>query len=476
MIPDAELPASETGPDKVHPATASDPGLAGIAGLEDVLKHYETLRLRYDELGRRIKGLLEQLLLENGIRYQTVEARPKSVGSLAGKLLRKGYGGPDPLAEVADLCGVRIILYFKDDVERVCELIEREFQVDQARSSNKADELGPDRFGYVSMHKVVSLSEPRASTHGLSHLRNLFAEIQVRTVMQHAWAAISHALQYKREAEVPISLRRALCRLSALIEQADIEFAHLREEQVAYDSSKCDQLAAKDVQVGIDLTTLREYARSSPQVAELRRIADEEGIGVHKVEEPLPQTTAVCRLVGIETIDQLDRQLSVEAERVHLFFGALIDLYSGKDGRITTGLVGGTDHIVSLLVIGGYWRTIDQTRVVEWLGWRSDYVGAVINAGRFLTDRLQDERVMNLPSREGAVVSVQRADGGGYFVEVWEISGGHQTWRSESVPIRRKAIKVAREIDRKIEEGTWIWPSPTSQPKGNLGDVDSGRA
>lgn len=48
------------------------------------------------------------------------------------------------------------------------------------------------------------------------------------TVLQHAWATISHKLDYKSEVDVPRELRRSLFRLSALLELADKEFVDLR--------------------------------------------------------------------------------------------------------------------------------------------------------------------------------------------------------------------------------------------------------
>jgi hypothetical protein len=54
--------------------------------------------------------------------------------------------------------------------------------------------------------------------------------VQVRTVLQHAWASISHALQYKQEDDIPRALRRRLARISALLEVADEEFAELNRE------------------------------------------------------------------------------------------------------------------------------------------------------------------------------------------------------------------------------------------------------
>lgn len=55
-------------------------------------------------------------------------------------------------------------------------------------------------------------------------MSGLKAEVQVRTVTQHVWAAASHVLQYKQEASVPLPVRRSIYRVSALLETVDLEF------------------------------------------------------------------------------------------------------------------------------------------------------------------------------------------------------------------------------------------------------------
>jgi trimethylamine:corrinoid methyltransferase-like protein len=66
----------------------------------------------------------------------------------------------------------------------------------------------------------------------------MHAEVHVRTVLQHAWAAISHSLQYKKEDDVPAALRRRLNRLAALLELADQEFTTLSAEHRALHQSR----------------------------------------------------------------------------------------------------------------------------------------------------------------------------------------------------------------------------------------------
>jgi ppGpp synthetase/RelA/SpoT-type nucleotidyltranferase len=183
----------------------------------------------YEEFVGRIKDLMGTLVDGAGIRVDSIHGRTKTVKSLSDKLNRpaKAY---TRLEGVPDLAGLRVITYLREDADQVVELIRKEFDVDDEESEDVAARLAPNEFGYLSVHLVIRLSEGRRRLSEWSKLQALRAEVQVRTVLQHAWASISHALQYKQEDEIPWALRRRLARLSALLEVADEEFAELNRE------------------------------------------------------------------------------------------------------------------------------------------------------------------------------------------------------------------------------------------------------
>jgi hypothetical protein len=101
---------------------------------------------------------------------------------------------------------------------------------------------------------VISLGDSRRELVEWQAFAGKKAEIQVRTVLQHAWAAIDHKLRYKREREVPRELRRGLFRLSALLEVADKEFSRLRDQadaiRAGYESAV--EAGALDVELVAD--------------------------------------------------------------------------------------------------------------------------------------------------------------------------------------------------------------------------------
>jgi ppGpp synthetase/RelA/SpoT-type nucleotidyltranferase len=127
---------------------------------EEWVARYRTERPRYERFTGEVRELLKKLLSHEGIKA-TVETRTKEVDSFAGKISRPGKNYTNPLSEVSDLAGLRIIVDSLTDVERVAQLLRSEFVIDAARSVNKADVLDPDRFGYLSQHFIVSLSSNR---------------------------------------------------------------------------------------------------------------------------------------------------------------------------------------------------------------------------------------------------------------------------------------------------------------------------
>ncbi len=127
--------------------------------------------------------------------------------------------------------GGRSVCLYLNDISKVAEIVRSEFIVVDV--VNKIDELGIDKFGYEAIHFVVRLGN---STTGARYdnLKKLVCEIQIRTVVQDAWAIIQHHLIYKRESQVPTHLQRKLNSLAGLFETVDDQFETIRKERDMY--------------------------------------------------------------------------------------------------------------------------------------------------------------------------------------------------------------------------------------------------
>lgn len=196
----------------------------------EIKSKYEELYPHYKRLGENLKNALLQFLEDSKIDYLDVEYRIKSFESFYEKIERKNY--KNPFEEIQDICGLRIINYYPSDLEKITDIIKKEFNV--IESVDKQDELDDDKFGYRSYHYIAKLDKEWTKAPNYRNLDELIFEIQARTILMHGWAVINHKLLYKHEKDIPKQFRRDLFRLSALIELADEQFEILREERKKY--------------------------------------------------------------------------------------------------------------------------------------------------------------------------------------------------------------------------------------------------
>jgi len=90
-----------------------------------------------------------------------------------------------------------------------------------------------ERFGYQSVHYLVRLSNARAALPEYQRFAGAITEVQVRTILQHAWAEIEHDIQYKSSAAIPRDIRRRFMALAGMLELADREFQAIQDEDAA---------------------------------------------------------------------------------------------------------------------------------------------------------------------------------------------------------------------------------------------------
>ena len=199
----------------------------------NVMKQYDNEKNRYQNFGNAVEYLLKTLLFNADIEYNAITYRVKERESLSRKIDSKGNKYRD-LSELTDIVGIRIITYYADDVDKIANIVEREFDVDKENSIDKRKSLEPDRFGYCSVHYVVGIHSKRLALREYLAYKGLKCEIQIRSILQHAWAEIEHDLGYKSAITVPREIRRDFSRLAGLLELADKEFDEIRKKLFSY--------------------------------------------------------------------------------------------------------------------------------------------------------------------------------------------------------------------------------------------------
>lgn len=209
---------------------------AGADRGPDLSTAVATYAERHPELVESAAGwveLLTTVLDDAGINYLTVSGRAKSVASFAAKAARTLDGRPvfaDPLTEITDQIGVRVITYVQSDVEAVAGLLADQVVVHDDRDLGQ-ETASEGRFGYASRHLLVSLDPGRPAPVGFEALAGRSAQVQIRTVLQHAWAEFEHEIRYKGSipSEHASDFDRRFTLAAGLLELADREFSTIRD-------------------------------------------------------------------------------------------------------------------------------------------------------------------------------------------------------------------------------------------------------
>lgn len=195
----------------------------------------EAYRRRYKNALRPIAAALREHLaecLKDQPRIDRISARPKDPKSFINKAKKHKGGSPkyaEPLDQIQDQIGCRIITFFLNDVTRIGDHVMRYF-----RSIEYRDHI-PDsewEFGYFGRHYVLLLPDDVIDENIDRSLIPHFFELQIKTLFQHAWSEAEHDLGYK-PGEDPLTSeqKRRLAFTSAQAWGADQVFNELYQER-----------------------------------------------------------------------------------------------------------------------------------------------------------------------------------------------------------------------------------------------------
>ncbi|KZN58723.1 hypothetical protein N473_04620 [Pseudoalteromonas luteoviolacea CPMOR-1] len=277
----------------------------------------EKLMVEYDnsieilnQFSSSMQSLVSRLMNASSITAHSISARVKSRNSLQTKATKKSKYSL--LSEVTDIVGIRIITHYSDEVDQIADLIEKEFTVDTDNSIDKRASLDPDRFGYLSLHYVVSLSSSRSKLIEYEKFSSMKFEIQIRSILQHTWAEIEHDIGYKSKIEIPKPVRRKFSQLAGLLEMADDQFIQIRNELKVYEDDVADIIVQAPNDVGIDNVTIHNYIRTSKLIAKIES-GFTNSFNMKLYEQPvwnLSRYVKYCNYFSIETIHQLDEEMA----------------------------------------------------------------------------------------------------------------------------------------------------------------------
>jgi predicted RNase H-like nuclease/ppGpp synthetase/RelA/SpoT-type nucleotidyltranferase len=204
-------------PDDLQPSPREPRAVTAADAVREYAESWPALRAATDSYVDLVTSILD----EAGINYLTVTGRAKSVSSFAGKAGRMVDGVrlyADPLREITDQIGLRVITYVHSDVQAVVDLLEDQVVVHDDRDLGR-ETASEGRFGYASRHLLIGVE-------GMAQ-----AQVQIRTVLQHAWAEFEHDIRYKGTipAEHVPDFDRRFTLAAGLLELADREFSTIRD-------------------------------------------------------------------------------------------------------------------------------------------------------------------------------------------------------------------------------------------------------
>lgn len=227
----------------------------------DIVSEYKVKHELYKKFTEYLYEKIDLNLKKDKIIFDRCTSRTKEIRSLVDKIERKKnkYANLD---EIADLSGIRIVLLHTLNISKIEELLAREFEIIDGSVRDHSKKNFPNEFGYEGLHYIIKLRKEDELFVDRRLFSGLKAEVQVRTILQHAWDSISHNYIYKKEDEIPKKLQRSFNAISAgliVFDDAFIRFikdlGSTREEYNRY-------IKKGEYNIDINKISLEEYFKN----------------------------------------------------------------------------------------------------------------------------------------------------------------------------------------------------------------------
>ena len=222
-----------------------------------------------DQMRAAVKAQLAKLKDPYLVRARLRQARVKPFSSLLAKAKRCGWGANEALTKAVDLIGVSVVCSNLEDVERTKDLILQSEGLRLVAHSLQGYIDNPKESGYRALHFGVA---HRLSFHG--QRLTVHCEIQIQTLLQHAWARLAHRDMYKEGEDLPEPIMKLSKRLADLLAVADQIAQDLREQvSLPREAPKARPKKAKKVSLDGVAFVYRRALRKDPSDHEVRRLA-----------------------------------------------------------------------------------------------------------------------------------------------------------------------------------------------------------
>jgi putative GTP pyrophosphokinase len=205
----------------------SDSEIISIPDRKQLEEQYIRYRNKFEHLLYDLQHDFRLELMKISL-HVTLKNRVKEFDSVYMKVLAKNIDFDKALFTLTDIMGLRIICPFIEDVKTVetfirnyCNIVEEE---------RKGENLSFREFGYESIHFLIEIPQRLRRKYSID--QNFCCEVQIRTILQDAWAEVEHELVYKAEfSPYDEPLKRKLAALNANLSLSDIIFQEIRDYQ-----------------------------------------------------------------------------------------------------------------------------------------------------------------------------------------------------------------------------------------------------
>lgn len=172
--------------------------------IDGFVEQYVADHEKYDQVRVYAEKRLKAGLRDAGI-MEITSSRVKDAERLREKLYsrieEKGFSSySDIIEEIVDFIGIRVALYFPNDQEKVESIIRQLFKIEKIKKfpaeQRECKEYTRRFAGYCATHYRVYLKDDKKLPAGYYNMR---IEIQVASLLMHAWAEVEHDLTYKQK-------------------------------------------------------------------------------------------------------------------------------------------------------------------------------------------------------------------------------------------------------------------------------------
>ena len=305
---------------------------------------------------------MKALLREGEIDYTWVISfteDPDDVADALNRAQRAGKALVNPLESSLRFAGVSIAVENPVLLPEIGDLVLREFAVERdgslsvedaaARNERLHRRADTNTLAYEFPYYLVSLDERRLELAEWSRFAGLKVRIEIKTLLQDAWADVIDELPSDSAAWYPDEVSEVLRRSARSLSAVDAELAEADRTIPRLVAEYEEAVAAGDAQLPVNGMTLLAYLRASELVASLVELAEEVGLepepdyvlGWAEVEDLL----WLLRAANVDTVAELEDFLQQATPRAR---GTLTELARVAKDRDFT-LYASADHVVEFL-------------------------------------------------------------------------------------------------------------------------------